>query len=276
MDDQAPVMIVGIRPRCGTNFLCDLINLHRDIARPNPIDEDYFLAHAEKLELFSQALSGHWANLSRPVPKDSERQVLTAIGVGLLGWLTALTDGKRVLTKSPVPGRLDLFSDLFPMAKLLIIVRDGRAVVESHMRSWPEDGRFGDDLFAGLCRAWVDGAQTIQTFRSTHPVAQSPYMLVRYEDLVANVGDMMGRILEFVALDADSYDFNRAAALPVRGSSSFGRDVDEPLVWDPIEKNDTFDPLNRWAHWTDDRHALFNSIAGDAMAGFGYATKNVP
>ncbi len=269
--DLSPIVIAGIRPRCGTNYLCDLINLHPDVSRPGPIYEDYFLAHADKLEAFADAVGRHWSNLTPPAPESATRDVLSALGVGLMGWLTALAGGGRVLTKTPVPGRLDLFFKTFPAAKLLIVVRDGRAVVESHMRSWPGDGRFGDDLFAGLAQAWADGADIIQSFRQCHPLTEYPYMLVRYEDLVSDPADMIGRILDFLALDRAVYSFTGAVDMPVRGSSTFGRAQGTPLHWTPVQKDPSFDPLKRWSHWTTQQHKTFNRIAGAQMKGFGYS-----
>ena len=266
----SPIMIVGIRPRSGTNYLCDLINQHPDVARPTPIDEDYFLAYADKLEVFAQELGRHWSNLSRPVPRGAQQDVLSALGVGLMGWLTALAGGKRPVTKSPLPGRLDLCFQLFPAAKLLIIVRDGRSVIESHMRSWPGDGRFGDDLFVGLCEAWAQSAETILSFRKDHPVTEYPYMLVRYEDLVRDPEDRMRSIFGFLELDDSVIDYDALWGLPVRGSSTFGRGAGQPLDWAPVKKDSSFDPLRRWDDWTDAQHEAFNRIAEAAMAEFGY------
>lgn len=273
-EEQGPIMIVGIRPRCGTNYLCDLISLHPAVVRPSPIDEDYFIAHADKLELFAQSVGRHWSNLSNPVPDTAQQDVLRALGVGLLGWLSALAGSGRLLTKTPVPGRLDLFFDLFPAVKLLIIVRDGRSVVESHMKSWPGDSRFGDDLFTGLITAWVQSAEIIQRFRTTHPVTAYPYMLLRYEDLVRAPEDMVEHLLGFLSLEPVDYDFDAVAQLPVRGSSVFGRQEGTPLHWKPVPKTDGFDPLDRWSHWSADRHALFNQLAGDAMRNFGYTLQD--
>ena len=266
----APIMILGIRPRSGTNYLCDIINQHPDVARPTPIDEDYFLAHADKLESFAQGLGSHWNNLSRPVPPSAQEDVLAALGVGLLGWLTVLSQGKRVLTKSPLPGRMDLFPKLFPSAKLLIIVRDGRSVVESHMRSWPQDGRFGPELFSGLIKEWVKAAETIQRFREQHAVTDHSYMLVRYEDLVREPIERVTAIIEFLELDAGLYDFGALSSLPVRGSSSFGRAPGHAIDWKPIKRTADFDPIMRWDSWTADQHRTFNQLAGRAMSGFGY------
>ncbi len=270
---HAPIMIVGVRPRCGTNYLCDLINLHPDVARPNPIDEDYFLEHAGHLEKFAQGVGRHWSNLSRPVPPAAQEDVLRALGVGLLGWLTALAGGKRVVTKTPLADRLDMCFRLFPSAKLLLLVRDGRAVIESHMRSWPHDGRFGDDLFKGLCEAWTLSAERMMTFRRNHPVTDYPYMLVRYEDLVHDPEDRLQTLFAFLDLDDASVDLNAVHGLPVRGSSTFGRAPGDPLTWQGAKKDRTFDPLDRWAHWSAGQHGVFNDIAGPMMEELGYALK---
>ena len=46
------------------------------------------------------------------------------------------------------------------------------------------------------------------------------YRIVRYEDLVGAPEACLKEILEFLELDVARYDFERAEALPVRGSSS--------------------------------------------------------
>src|SRR5262249_17818575 len=143
---------------------------------------------------------------------------------------------RYLVTKTPSVDNLRLIS-LFQNSKTIVIVRDGRTLVESGVRS------FGWDFESG-CRHWARAADLIIAAQTE----SSPFLLVRYEDLVGGLQTEMTRILTYLGLDSSVYDFEAASRLPVRGSSTFG--VGEKGVhWHPVEKTAAFDPLHRCSTW---------------------------
>jgi hypothetical protein len=196
------------------------------------------------------------------------------LGDGLLTFLDAeaLKDGEkskgttRLVTKTPDVTNLPLFFKLFPQAKLLIMVRDGRAVVESSVKSFKRS-------YDEVMHEWADAAHTIQHLVKTEP--ESRYLIVKYEDLQQNTEAEMQKILPFLNLDGTQYDFAAMHELPVFGSSQIVTEGKEKVHW-AGNKFENFEPTKRWQHWDHTLHERFNWIAGKELQQFGYAAQSVP
>ena len=96
------------------------------------------------------------------------------------------------MTKSPSVRHLDRFFAFFPRARLLILVRDGRSVVQSAMDT------FGWD-FERACRAWAEAANTIDRFQQSESARADRWRIVRYEDLI---DDLEGRAASRIRVPA--------------------------------------------------------------------------
>jgi hypothetical protein len=170
---------------------------------------------------------------------------------------------KRLLTKSPSVKNLQYFFKIFPKAHLLIVVRDGRAVVESGVKSfnWTYEQRMHN---------WAEAAETILNF--TKVCKDQKYLIVRFEDLVGNQQKELVRIFSFLGLDSEKYDFQGAMNLPVIGSSELRSNEGEKKIhWQPVDKTKEFNPLDRYNNWGKARHERFNWVAGEFLERFGYA-----
>jgi hypothetical protein len=263
-DYQAPIFILGIHGRSGTNFLADLLSLHPDCAVPSPIMEDYILHHADVLVDYSKSVFWHWSRV--PTWKIDDRLedlLLQGIGNGLIKFINSQADKKRIVTKTPSIRNLELFFKLFPDAYLLILVRDGRAVVESCVKS------FGWN-YEETMRKWAYAAHLILEFDRNNSDSNLKYMILRYEDIHTNPVNQLHQIFDFVGLDVEAYDFEAAINLPVKGSSMFRGQGKKNVHWKPVEKTAEFDPLQRWKDWSRAQHERFNWIAGKYMIQFGY------
>lgn len=283
---RPPVLIFGITPRSGTNYLTNLLRLHPDAGACPPIWEDYLTHYAAALDAYARQVASRWRGFheiwNTEIPAGIEDELLASIGEGLLAFLAARCNAPVAVSKTPTVENLDLAPRLFPRARLLVLVRDGRACVESSVRSrlGPQHGnRY--DVFT---EHWTAGARNILAFRTAFAREQPRYRLVRYEDLVADVGDTLPPLLEFCGLDPAAYDLDRARHMPVRGSSTFGQADLETLPadarggahldWEPKPKTEAFDPVARWAGWAAERHAMFNGIAGEYMKALGYSLED--
>ena len=262
-----PIFIHGILPRSGTNFLWDLLLLHPDCTRAlTPVNEDLFLDHSDDLIAFGTAVRAAWDPGWGTFGADTSERLYAAIGDGLLSFLW--TDrNRRLVSKSPSVRHLDRFFSFFPRARLLILVRDGRAVVQSAIDT------FGWD-FDRACRDWVDAARTIDRFQQAESAHADRWRLVRYEDLVDDVAGELRSLLEFLELDTARYDFEAARHLPVRGSSAFGRDG-HGVHWNAVAKDASFAPKERWRSWSAAQVARFDWLAGDELVQFGYASSRM-
>lgn len=264
-----PIFVLGILPRSGTNFLFNLLRLHPDCGVPEPIWEDYVLEPSSLLMEYTQAVYGWWdaAVPAWGVNKGFEERLCQHLGLGLISFLSSQADGKRLLTKTPCVTNLNNFFRLFPNAYMLILVRDGRDVVESGARS------FGWDRDA-TTRRWAEAAEAVLRFTQEDREHESQCLVVRYEDLYLDCDAELRKILDFVRLDASSYDFDAARDLPVYGSSRLGA-TDDWVHWEPVDKKTSdFNPLGRWHGWSRRMHERFNWIAGRYLNEFDYQQKS--
>ena len=173
---------------------------------------------------------------------------------------------RRLVTKNPSVRNLPLFFRLFPRAPLLILVRDGRAVVESGVRS------FGLSYEKAM-HDWTDAGASILQFLECPIAKQSPHRLVKYEDLFHHQEEQLRNIFEFLRLSPERYDFSAAQRLPVVGSSELVRQGDRTVHWRGAEKQAGFDPTRRWEHWSPARQDRFLWIGGEVLKKLGYSTQ---
>lgn len=229
-----PIFVLGIAPHSGTNLLTRLLCLHPDCAAPGPIAEDLFLLKAHHLRSFIDRL---WAGPSTwKVEPEARARLWELLGSALVAFLLEYSGGKRLVTKSPGLDNVDLFFDLFRGAFLLVLVRDGRAAVEGMVRGMNMTHERATQL-------WTAGARLLLDFTGQAREHADRYEIVRYEDLHLHCEATMRRLLDFLALPAELYDF---AAAP------------------------EFRPLDRWRDWDAERLGAFQSSAGDLMTALGY------
>lgn len=261
-NSQRIVYIMGIMRRSGTNFLGSLIGLHPDCIRVQGIWEDFLVANSGKLGEFVRHVTAAWN------PEwDSDGRYANRLGRYLgAACESFLVDSagvdpehapRYVVAKTPTVqnmGRLALFPHTMP----IVVIRDGRDVVESGMRSF--GWKFDDAVLA-----WNKAAQTI--IRAQKKKVR--FLPVRYEDLVHDLDTQMRRIFEYLDLDPGRYDFQAAADLPVLGSSDLAR-AEGRVHWEVVQKSADFNPVRRWAAWNPEQLKRFDQIAGAANAYFGY------
>lgn len=275
MQSRQVVFLLGIMPRSGTNFLAEMLCQHPDCGTPAYIPEDFLLANAHHLVRFVDAVHQSWNKLWADFGEAFKLPLLKALGYGLERYLYGCTEAqwgrqygnaeKRsacdkiepnvCLARTPSVENLELLPKLTD-AKTIIIVRDGRAVVESGMRS------FGW-LFEDAVQRWARSADLILRVASDNP----QMLCVRYEDLVQHKAQELRKIFAFLGIDEQKYDYD--VETPVRGSSTFF-DEKEGMNWGQTAKTEKFNPLNRWRHWDRRQHARFNWLAARQLQAFGY------
>ena len=261
-DVNNPIFIFGLTPRTGTNYLWDLVCAHpRCAPGREPVREDFFLEHADLLEEFVRTVRGRWDPSWGEVSEQTLADLRRSIGTGLLDFLST-DDKRRLVTKNPSVIGIERVSTFFPTAQVIVLARDGRAVVESCGRT------FGWD-FDLAARRWAAAADAALRFLAGRAPDDPAVRLVRYEDLFSDPREQLIRLLAFLDLDVAEYELSAAERLPVRGSSVFlgGK----PQVhWDPVQRTPDFDPLGRWRHWTPEQHTRFAWIAGRQQTALGY------
>lgn len=258
-----PIFILGILQRSGTNYLSDLIGIHPNCTKPKNIFEDFLLSQIDRLLEYANEVSQHW-NTKWGI-EGGDRLLRQHISMGLISFLNAnrKEPDRRLVTKTPSVKNISHFLDIFENGQLVVLVRDGQAVVESGMKS------FGWD-FDEAAINWAKAASTISVFCQRHGESGPRHILVRYEDLYRKQDEELTRILSFLNLELETYDYDRARNLPIRGSSSLVDKGEAAVHWEAQKRHADFDPVNRSSHWNKHQRARFAWLAGSAAEKLGY------
>lgn len=254
-----PIFILGITPRAGTNYVWRLLGLHPDCVLSS-VPEDYTLAHAEHLFEYSEAI----AREIRREPAQRRAQLTRMLGESVIGFLNGGAPQKRLIAKTPSVRNLDRFSELFPDAYVVVLIRDGRDVLESGMRSF-------DWSFDRWARVWAQAARTVAAFSRAGHAAAGRSVIIKYEDLLEDVRSTLEHVLVQLQLDPSRYDFAAASALPVFGSSELRSRGEGEVHWRPWPKPTGFSPVHRWKWWGWVQRSRFDWIAGAELRLLGYA-----
>ncbi len=241
--------------------------LHPDCAPPDPVWEDFLVTHLDLLAHYSDAVAGRW-DPQWGVKQEAQDHLDRSLGLGISRFLQERCHDPRVICKTPRVENLEYFFRFFPQAKLLILVRDGRSIIESGARS------FGWSREPAL-HLLDDAALAINAFRENAIGYEDRFQIIRYEDVFLDTENQLRKLFSFLELDLQNYDLQEALKLPVRGSSELKSGEDDSLHWDPVERSETFDPVSRFADWSDAMHYRYNRVAGHGMESLGYMRKEV-
>ncbi len=260
-----PIILLSACPRSGSNYLENLLLLHPQ-CRKSKVPEDFFLSNSETLLNFCRSVAESWDVWWLQRLGGASRLAMH-IGTALLRFADPGSEEEtpagdfRLVLRSPATEGIATAMTLFPNARVLVLVRDGPATVESGRRSfrWP---------YEEAMLAWRQSVRRILAFLTS---ADGPHcQLIRFEDLAADPASEIARVFAFLDLDPALYPFGRVNEIPVFGSSSFGRTDGEEVHWRPVPKDPSFDPLARAESWPAHRLARFAWLAGAEQRKLGY------
>lgn len=265
-EDYRPALFVhGVLPRSGTNFLADALALHPHTAQnPGELWEFPLLYVSNGAD----ALQREFQFMFRPNERVMKRhQMLAYLASGWMCDLQSSVGDRAMLFKSPHVQHLALFSAIFPRDRLLILLRDGRDVLQSSIATFGR--RLMDKSFSAMASEWAAATQLALAFEPGGALASENALVVRYEDLVRDGRATMERVLAHSGLDPALYDWQRFENLPLRGSSTSRADTSEKWKQEPRARD--FNPLGRWREWPDARKKHFKKMAGETLIAAGYA-----
>jgi hypothetical protein len=265
-----PIFLLSVCPRSGSNYLEALLSLHPQ-CRKSGLPEDFFLANSETLLNFCRSVAESWDDWWRPRLGGPSR-LAAHIGTALLRFAVPDPEEEgpvgdcRLMLRSPTTEGIAAATTLFPNAHVVVLVRGGPATVESGRRSfgWP---------YEEAMLAWRNSVRGVLSFLTG--VDGRRCQLIRFEDLIADPAREMASVIDFLGLDPVLYPFNRVDAIPVFGSSSFGRAPGEEVHWGPVPRDASFDPLTRARSWPPRRLRRFAWLAGAEQRRLGYPVHSV-
>jgi len=176
-----PIILLCVCPRSGSNYLEKLLLLHPQ-CRKSKVPEDFFLANSETLLNFCRSVAESWDDWWLRRLGGASRLAMH-IGTALLRFADPGLEQEgpvgdfRLVLRSPTTEGIATAAILFPNARVVVLVRDGPATIESGRRSfnWPyEEAMLG----------WRQSVRRVLSFLAS---ADGPRcQLIRFEDLTAD------------------------------------------------------------------------------------------
>lgn len=273
MSAPNPIMIIAPMGRSGTSFFKAMLATHPDLYLTD-VAEDYLGYGAQQLEEYVDGLFTLWERAegkkySGSGPFDRE-SLLAELGSTLLTYIGATDPTRRPVLKSPSFGDLEVSLKMFPTANFLILIRDPRSIAESYLRVQDQWGF--DFTFDELAANWAMRARSLMEILKNHQdaVNENRLVIVRYEKLFEAREETLNGALERIGVAPFPSGSTPGNDFPIIGSSFDSRTEDGRVSFNPIEVPKGFDPQNRWAHWSPERHGRFNRLCGEMMKRWGY------
>jgi hypothetical protein len=275
MSSSGPVFIIG-SPRSGTSILAWSLAQNGEFWTSLESDLLFNLFGKRQIQ------SAYEKSVGRPEGSWLSAQGVTQaelskhIGAGLDALFAGRSEGRRWIDQTPVNTLLvDVLAEMFPSAKFIHILRDGRRVVHSMVhflngvepavrQQMEQEGRapaWAID-FRMACKTWRRYVEIASDFERQHP---SRCLMIENEKLVSDPHAGFRRMFEFLGAEHQdaSADFFRGN----RMNSSF-----------PTQTVDAQRPRQPWEKWTPAQFAIFTEEAGATMVelGFWRADEYVP
>jgi Sulfotransferase family len=274
---DAPFFIVGC-PRSGTTLLRRLLNSHPRLAIPG---ESHFIPHLrrgyrdprndrEARELAARILRLRWIRdwgmTIEPSAFAGDRTLRQILARLYGAWAH---DRQKVRWGDKTPqyvAVIPVLLDIFPDARIVHIIRDGRDVALSLV-----DVRFGANNVFVAAREWRHLVTAGR--RAGAALPPETYLEIRYEALLDRPAETMAAVCAFLGESFTDAVLRPTASPPPRHrhQARIGSGPRRPRATEIVRTN-----AGKWrtAMSPADR-VLFESVAGDLLAALGYETESV-
>lgn len=173
----------------------------------------------------------------------------------------AAKDGKK-LYGDKTPGsvtQIELLAELFPEAKFVHIIRDGRAVALSYL----ERPEWGPETMTEAAHHWKNRVRRGRT--AGRVIGAERYMEVRYEDVVADPEAVARKVCDFLGLEYEEgmlryHEKSKEFIASTKDPEAF-KNLSRPIT---AGLRDWEDEISR------DDQKLFEAVAGDLLEELGY------
>jgi LPS sulfotransferase NodH len=258
-----PVFVLGA-PRSGKTTLAKALARHSTLWASHEADFLYHLFKGDRIEdTFERGRRSPRRGWLQAEDVD-RAEFYRFAGLGMNALLTSRSGGRRWIDHSALSARVaPLLADLFPGARFIHVVRDGRAVVAAmlDMAADTEDKAVASHVQANV--SWAsDFAEAVVTWRervrAVDAVSQAHadrLLTVRSEDLLREPQARLARVCSFLGVEPEDGPADRLAELHARPE---------------------YHGTPGWHRWTDERHAAFLDAAGDVLRQFGYLGDGEP
>jgi len=219
-----------------------ILENHPDIIRSKHPGEDFIIHNSGKLYEHMNELKSCWSNSWKGMDKELYYEnYFELIRKGILEFLMPLNikNQQYCITKTPSVVNIEYATKLFPKSKFIILVRDGKNVIESGVVG------FNWDYKSAIKKHALYGNYIVRFMKKNK---NNPnVILIRYEDILKDGKNELTKLFNQFNLDPNKFDYSQIDSTPVYGSSFLKKE--NKVTWQPIEKNDDFNPLERSKGW---------------------------
>lgn len=278
--DNSPIFLVGVH-RSGTTLLRFMLSSHPNIYIPPESDFiPHFFGRAPFEELSRQRVSSildeifskyrfvkEWA-CPRPDADEFFQMLTTRTPADFLNTLYTMyaqqNGASRWGDKTPIYANyMDLIHQVFPQAKFVHIIRDGRDVALSMLDKW-EQTKYHVDIFYAA-RSWVRRIQGARA--SGAKLGSNHYYELRYKNLVQTPERELKALCKFLR---EEY------VLEMARPHKLGRKHIQPDGFHAaVRQPPSTSRIGRWQQeMPQPDRRLFQRVAGDLLAELGYPVEN--
>lgn len=276
MNHPAPIFIVGA-PRSGTSLLRNLLYSHPRLffrSESQFIPAFYRVygnprSRRQALKLAKKMVKMEWvARWEEDIDVDEMAGQDTFAGlVDNMFMQLARREGKSVWgDKTPhYVQDIDTLREIFPEAKFIHIVRDGRDACLSQLKA-----NFGPRTIYYAAAYWKKCVEA--GLRSENNVPANQLMSIRFEDLLLDTDKEMRRICDFLELP-----FDLAVCTPTPVAFRYRKPIFHQVA-KSYGTTDRIIPKNTQKWKEEIRHCdqiVFESVAGDLLDRLGYETRGL-
>lgn len=270
--EKKPHLVYLVAPlqRSGHNYISNLLRNHAQIKSPSGTNlpgEQNIMQYSEHLMWYaSKTVAGQkgWETKTDELVKVQSAIFLRAIGYSLIEFYSKFIspEAKYLLLKDPASAGIANFSSVFPEGKLICLMRDGRDVVQSYIKTWK-----GFD-FELACKMWRDGTERMLNLPQEDKGKR--YLLISYEKVFDTPVEEMKKVLTFLNLSESEYAFDKIDELPIFGSSTNSVNEKGEVDWSITNNKKDFKPVGKWQQWTAEQKNIFKKVAGETLIRAGY------
>lgn len=177
-DFNVNIFVLGTQ-RSGTTLLTRILNAHPQLFIQNEISvENIFTGYPDKQKILDNIDQQIYLRHHKPVEQLLSEGNIKQFGI-----------------KDPeFTDHLNALELFIPESKFILIIRDGRAVVNSYIENkWG----LGTNAYSGALR-WKDEVSRQVVFANTFP---ANVLTLRFEDLISDMDENLGKICSFLEIE---------------------------------------------------------------------------
>jgi len=263
---DGPIFVVGC-PRSGTTVLGTCLAAHAELGGG---DESSFLtalAHVYE-SLYMGRNPRQWAPLSKYLSEESMIAVTRRYADAILFSRLSRENKKRLVDHTPWYVKIIPFITLlYPSATVIHIIRDGRQVARSLMKSYQDGYSWAGHDIASCAKLWSECVRSGQ--EAGRKMNHESYREVRYEQLCENPLGVLSDLVEWLGLEMEEAVLSPLTvrhATPARTNATLASNSPSgQLLLHPIRCSRTWPPS-----WTTEERAAFSMSAGAVLQELGY------